>query len=390
MISSDQARALCSPWGERFEKMFAEVGPCFARSESREKAKGYVRGLMSEVKRKNGWQLAERLGMKSPLALQRLLNEASWDADEVLRVSRRLLIQAGAGDELGGVGVVDESGFVKKGEHSAGVKRQYCGRLGKVENCQVGVFLGFVSLNLQGFLDRRLYLPQEWCEDEVRCEEARIPPTVRAFKTKPELALDMLRAAWAEGVEMAWVTGDTLYGNSPGFRQGVAESGRCYVLAVTQNHKVRHRGDQRIAILLETLTPEDWTLSTRRHTEHGPLDEQWAFLRVGFADQEQWLIFRRSDHDTEAYLSNAPEDTPTNTLLTVILSRYSIERSLQEAKSELGLADYEVRYFHAWQRHVTLCLLAHSFLALCRHEQRKKNTPAVVHMSQPRGVSHAV
>ena len=328
--------------------------------------------------------------MNSPLALQRLLNKASWDADEVLRVARRLLVKAGAGDELGGMGVVDESGFVKKGRHSAGVKRQYCGRLGKVENCQVGVFLGLVSLSVQGFLDRRLYLPQAWCEDEARCEEARIPEAARDFRTKPELALDMLRAAWAEGVEMAWVTGDTLYSNSPGFRQGVAENGRYYVLAVTQNHKVRYRGDQRIATLLETLTAEDWTLNTRRPTEHGLLDEQWAFLRVGFADQEQWLIFRRSNHDTEAYLSNAPEDTPTNTLLTVILSRYSTERSLQEAKSELGLADYEVRYFHAWQRHITLCLLAHSFLALCRREQRKKNTAAAVYLSQSRKVSNAL
>ena len=168
----------------------------------------------------------------------------------------------------------------------------------------MGVFLGFVSMSVQGFLDKRLYLPQEWCEDELRCEEARIPKGARAFRTKPELALDMLKAAWAEGVAMAWVTGDTLYGNSPGFRQGVAESGRCYVLAVSQNHKVRYRGDQRIAALPKTLTAEDWTLSTLRHTEHGLLEEQWAFLRVGFANQEQWLIFRRSDHDTEEGIRN--------------------------------------------------------------------------------------
>lgn len=384
MISSEKAEALCSPWGEAFEKMFAEVESCFARSESRAKAKDYVRGLMSDVKRKNGWGLAERLGMNSPLALQRLLNEATWDADEVLRMSRQMLSGAGQGDELGGVGVVDESGFVKKGEHSAGVKRQYCGRLGKVENCQVGVFLGFVSRSVQGFLDRRLYLPREWCEDEARCEAARIPKEARAFKTKPELAGEMLKTAWAEGIEMNWVTGDTLYGNSPTFRQAVSDSGRYYVLAVTQNHKLRYRGYQRIDALLKTLTPEDWSVTTSRTGEYGPIEEQWAFLRVGFADQEQWLIFRRTEHDTEAYLSNAPADTPTNTLLTVILSRYSIERCLQEAKSELGLADYEVRYFHAWQRHITLCLLAHSFLALCRHEQRKKNAPAALHVSQPR------
>jgi len=390
MISQEKAEVLCHTWGEGFERMFGLVEGCFARSESRAKAKDYVRGLMSDVKRKNGWGLAERLGMKTPLALQRLLNEATWDADEVLQIARQLLTQAAIADELGGVGVVDESSFIKKGAHSAGVKRQYCGRLGKVENCQVGVFLGFVSMSVQGFLDRRLYLPQDWCEDEARCDAARIPKEARVFRTKPELASDMLKAAWAEGIKMSWVTGDTLYGNSPSFRQAVSDSGRHYVLAVTQNHKVRCRGRQRIDALLATLSPEDWSVTTSRAGEYGPIKEQWAFFRVGFADQEQWLVFRRTEHDTEAYLSNAPEDTSTATLLTVILSRYSIERCLQEAKSDLGLADYEVRYFHAWQRHITLCLLAHGFLALCRHEQRKKNASAALYLSQPRGVPNAV
>jgi SRSO17 transposase len=234
---------------------------------------------------------------------------------------------------------------------------------------------------VQSFLDRRLYLPQEWCEDEARCDAARIPKEARAFKTKPQLAGDMLKAAWAEGVEMNWVTGDTLYGNSPTFRQDIRESGRHYVLAVTQNHNVHCRSRQRIDALLATLSPEHWSVTTSRAGEQGLVEEQWAFLRVGFDDQEQWLIFRRAEHESEAYLSNAPENTPTNTLLSVILSRYSIERCLQEAKSELGLADYEVRYFHAWQRHMTLCLLAHSFLALCRHEQRKKNASAALRLS---------
>ena len=132
MISQEKAEALCSSWGEGFEQMFGLVEGCFARSESRAKAKSYIRGLMSDVNRKNGWQLAERLGMNSPLALQRLLNEATWDADEVLRISRQLFTRVGIApeDELGGVGVVDESSFIKKGSHSAGVKRQYCGRIG--------------------------------------------------------------------------------------------------------------------------------------------------------------------------------------------------------------------------------------------------------------------
>ena len=156
MISQEEAESLCKTWGKDFEQLFAEVEGCFARRESCTKAKAYLRGLMSEVKRKNGWQLSERLSLRSPLGLQRLLNEAKWEADEVMQVSRQLLSQVAKADEFGGVGVVDESAFVKKGKHAAGVKRQYCGGLGKVENCQVGVFLGYVSVHLQGFLDRRL------------------------------------------------------------------------------------------------------------------------------------------------------------------------------------------------------------------------------------------
>lgn len=382
MYKKAEVEALCQSWGEDFEQLFGKVEGCFARTESRLKAKAYLRGLMSDVKRKNGWQLAERLRLKSPLGLQRLLNEAKWEADEVMQVSRQLLTRAVNENEPRGIGVVDESGFVKKGKHSAGVKRQYCGRLGKVENCQVGVFLGFASLNVQGFLDRRLYLPQDWCEDELRCEAARIPEAARAFKTKPELALEMLQQAWTEGIQMDWVTGDTLYGNSPSFRQGIRDSGRHYVLAVTQNHKVSYQDQQRIDTLSQKLRSHDWTVTTERATEHGLVEEQWACLRVGFEDQQQWLIFRRTNGDIETYLSNAPETCPVETLIQVILARHAIERSLQEAKSELGLADYEVRYFHAWLRHMTLCLLAHTFLALCRQQQRQKNTLSSVRYAQ--------
>jgi SRSO17 transposase len=379
MIRKEEAEGLCKNWGEDYEQMFESVGSCFSRSESRDKAKAYLRGLMSDVKRKNGWQLSERLGMRSPLGLQRLLNEAKWDEAELMRLTRGLLIEASEDDELGAVGVVDESGFVKKGDHSAGVKRQYCGRIGKVENCQVGVFLTLVTESLQGFLDRRLYLPQDWCEDETRCEDARIPQAARSFKTKPELALEMLQEACSEGVELSWVTGDTLYGNSPSFRQGVAEQGCNYVLAIGMNHKLKYKGrQQRIDHLLKKLSPTAWSLSTTRATEQGLLKEQWACLRVDFAGQDQWLIFRRSKQGIEVYLSNAADTTDESLLIKVILARHAIEHCLQEAKSELGLADYEVRYFHAWLRHITLCFLAHCFLTLCRQKHRQKKLPTPI------------
>lgn len=191
----------------------------------------------------------------------------------------------------------------------------------------------------------------------------------------------MLEQAWAEGIEMNWVTGDTLYGNSASFRHGIRESGHHYVLAVTQNHKVSCQGWQRIDALATKLSPDDWSITTKRQGGRAHLVAQWACLRVGFDEQEQWLIFRQTQHELEAYLSNAPETSPAETLIQVILARHGTERSLQEAKSDLGLADYEVRYFHAWLRHMTLCLLAHTFLALCR-QQRKKNVPASVRYAQ--------
>lgn len=232
-------------------------------------------------------------------------------------------------------------------------------------------------MGVQGCLERRLYLPQDWCEDKARCDAARIPQAAQRFKTNPELALELLKQAWDEGIEMNWVTGDTLYGNSPSFRQGITESGRHYVLAVTQHHKLQHQGSgvKRINALFQTLVANDWSVTTKRASEHGFLEERWAFLRVSFDKQEQWLIFQ-SEHDVEAYLSNAPETSATDTLIRVILARHGIERSLQEATSDLGLADYEVRYFQAWLRHITLCLLAHTLLALCRHQQhQKRNGP---------------
>ena len=176
-------------WQGAFESYMAKFDGCFYRHEQADNTRLYVRGLLSDAKRKNGWQLAQAVGLTDPHPLERLLSEASWD-DGLLAKRLRELVMAQLGPEAG-VAIIDESSFVKKGDKSAGVQKQYCGRLGKVENCQVGVFLGYVSPRGEAFLDRQLYIPQGWFEDKERCQQAKIPEQL-AFKTKAELALELL------------------------------------------------------------------------------------------------------------------------------------------------------------------------------------------------------
>lgn len=363
---------------QSFTDFFSHFEGLFKRSESRNMARHNMRGLLADVRRKNCWQIAETMGLDDPQAMQRLLYEAKWDADAVCQRYRALVAS-----ELGyepGIGVIDESGFEKKGEQSAGVQRQWCGRLGKVENCQVGVFLGYVAPFGKAFLDRELYLPRSWCADAQRREKAQIPPSIR-FQTKPQLALRMLERAWAEGIAMQWVVADNVYGNSPDLRNAIHQSGRYYVMEIpcaNTVYRVQEADTMSVQALAESLVATDWERMAFGLGEKGLHFYDWAARRILAPTDnigEQWLLIRRSDAEkielTYA-LSNAPADTPLADLVAVALARHPIEQLLQEAKSEAGLADYEVRYWHSWYRHMTLALMAHTWLTLIRHEQREK------------------
>lgn len=369
-------------WQQSFTDFFSHFEALFKRSESRQMAGDYMRGLLADVKRKNCWQLAETMGIADPQAMQRLLYEAKWEADEVCQKYRGLVAS-----ELGykpGIGVIDESGFEKKGRQSAGVQRQWCGRLGKVENCQVGVFLGYVAPLGHAFLDRELYLPQSWCEDAERREKARIPSAVQ-FQTKPQLALRMLERVWAESIAMQWVVGDSVYGNSPDLRNAIHHSGRYYVMEIPSSNRVYRVGEDAaisVQALAESLATKDWDRMAFGLGEKGLQFYDWTAVRVTAPTDnigEQWLVIRRSVGEKLEYtyaLSNAPADTSLEDLVAVALARHPIEQLLQEAKSEAGLADYEVRYWHSWYRHITLALMAHTWLTLIRHRQREKKSLA--------------
>jgi len=255
----------------------------------------------------------------------------------------------------------------------------------------VGVFLGYVSPKGHAFLDRRLYLPKGWCEDRERLLGAKIPEAAHEFKTKPQLALELLERSWSEGIPMQWVVADTTYGNSPGLRQAIAKQGHYYVMELGARHQLLYEG-KRLSLksLAATISAEDWLLLSRLG-EQGPLTELWASRRVIMPNDdlgEQWLLIRRSLADADelsCYLCNAPADTSLSDMVSVAWARHDIEQLLKEGKHQLGMADYEVRSWqsarqrgYGWHRHMTLVMLAHSFLAFKRAQQREKKPLADV------------
>jgi SRSO17 transposase len=213
-------------WQEEFEAFHARFADLFERSESREQARKYLRGLLTEAERKNSWQVAEAVGDRTPDRMQRLLYQVPWDADAARDRLQHFVIETFGDPE--GIGVVDETGFRKYGTHSVGVARQYTGTAGKRENSQVATLLSYATKDAHVFLDRELYLPEAWARDRMRRAKARVPEEV-GFATKPEQAIAMLERAWEHGVPMRWVTGDEVYGDAPRLRETIQAHGRFYV-----------------------------------------------------------------------------------------------------------------------------------------------------------------
>lgn len=390
-------------WADEFEAFHSRFSSLFGRREVQEQALKYVQGLVSPVERKNGWQLAEAVGDKRPDATQRLLYKTKWDAEAVRDALQRFVIE-GFGD-VEGIGVVDETGFLKKGVKSAGVQRQYSGTAGKVENCQLGVFLTYATGQGHTFLDRRLYLPEAWCADRERCKEAKVPAGV-GFATKSELAAAMLRHAWRLGVPMRWVTADEVYGEARALRYAVAESGRWYVFAVGVQNSVwlvrpevgvpawtgngrkpfkervldESARPVRIPALVASWPDSRWQRLQVAAGEKGARIYDWACQRVvenqdQMPGRDSWLLVRRSltkPHECAYFLSNAPPDTALLTLAQVASTRYTIEQCFEEAKGETGLDHYQVRYWPSWYRHITLSMMAHVWLAWLRLRRNQK------------------
>jgi SRSO17 transposase len=334
----------------------------------------YVRGLLAPVERKNSWTLAERAGEGSPDGMQRLLAAADWDADAVRDDLRDYVVER-LGDP-GGVLVVDETGFLKKGSKSAGVARQYSGTAGRIENSQVGVFLAYATPVGRTFLDRELYLPAAWTDDRERCAEAGIGEQVE-FATKPELAMRMLDRALDAGVPAGWVTGDEVYGQHYRLRAHLEERGMPYVLAVPVSQRVIAQLDSKVVErradqLISTVSPQSWKKISAGNGAKGPRLYHWARAPIRPLEDTgngYWLLARRSLADpTELayYLCFGPAGTSLRELVRIAGARWAIEETFQTAKGEVGLDQYQVRRYDAWYRHITLAMLAHAFLTVTR------------------------
>jgi SRSO17 transposase len=360
------------------------LAPYFARSGSRHRAQAYLQGLLSEAERKNSWQVAEVCGESTPYGFQYLLSRADWDADAV-RDELRIYVIQHLGDP-NGVLVLDETGFLKKGEHSAGVARQYSGTAGKVENCQIGVFLGYASRLGHALLDRELYLPKAWTDEGERCRQAGIPAD-RPFATKPQLARQMLARAFAAGVPAKWVTGDSVYGDDRRLRMWLEGRPQPYVLAVSGKEYVWLGSQQRqVKTLLVSLPPEGWTRRSAGDGAKGPrwYDWRWLPLAAPLAPGwRRWLLVRRSlstSTELTAYVVFAPHATSLQEVVRVAGSRWTVESGFEEAKGEVGLDQYEVRSWTAWYRHITLAMWALALLTVMRAgtiavEALKKSLP---------------
>jgi SRSO17 transposase len=357
-------------WVKELDTLMDQIGPRFARRESRQCARDYIKGLLSPVERKNSWQLAEMIGNTTPYRLQQFLYRSPWDPD-ALRDDLRSYVVENLGSR-DGILIVDETGFLKKGRHSAGVQRQYSGTAGRVENCQLGVFLAYASSMGHALIDRALYLPTSWTDDRERCQAAGIPDTA-PFQTKPAQALAMLKRAVAADVPVAWVTADSVYGDHRPLRRWLEDQALAYVLGVSGKESLPIEGfSVRVSELLSVRVGDEWTRLSAGDGAKGPRLFDWQTVPLtdpALAGWKRWLLVRRKVDDPaelKTFLCFAPAETSLTALVEVAGSRWHIEACFEEAKGEVGLDHYEVRGWSGWYRHITLACLAHAFLSILR------------------------
>ena len=366
-------------WGGEVDGVTERISGCFYRREQREHAGRYLLGLISRVERKNGWQLAEQLGDATPVNLQHFIARSEWDA-EAVRDDLRAYVVEQLGDPEA-VLIVDETGFLKKGTKSVGVKRQYSGAAGRIENCQVGVFLAYRSAHGHAFIDRALYLPREWADDTARRREAKVPDTV-AFATKQTLAKQMIAKALAAKVPASWLTADEVYGSDYKFRRFCEDHRLNYVVAISSTtHLAVGLRRQEVRKYFKEIPADAWHRLSCGAGAKGKREYDWALLIWPHFEQEtheRGCLVRRSLDKPEEhayYFTYAPLGTSFEKIVQVAGSRWAIEECFEQAKQETGLDEYEVRSWLGWYRHITLSLLAHAALAVVRAQTSRLTAP---------------
>lgn len=362
-------------WRGELTALKARLGAVLGRRELRETGAAFIDGLLSDAERKTGWMLSEEAGHGAPYRVQSLLGRSRWDAEALRDLVRDYVFEA-LGD-ADGVLVVDETGFVKKGDHSVGVARQYSGTAGRVENAQVGVFLCYASRHGAALIDRRLYLPEAWARDEARRARAAVPPDT-IFASKIAIAREMIGTALDAGVKAGapcrFVLADALYGSDSALRRMLEEREQPYVLAIRSNHTLRFLIKQGLlqtdpAELVEDIAAQDWHALPAGEGSKGLRLYDWASIRMPWTTKQgfaRWLVFRRSRKQAGKiayYFVFAPEQTALAEMAGAAGLRWTIEEAFQRAKDDLGLDHCEARSWHGWHRHMTLVMLAAAFLA---------------------------
>ena len=405
-MTQDEVRAAA----ERLVQFHERFAPLFGKVQAQDHAYTYIKGLMVCPERKSIEPIALNVGDGQVSALQKFINIAPWGHDdvqtEVQEVFDEELVPTAADSPVGVVGVIDESGFAKKGDHSAGVGRQHNGRLGKEDNCQVGVFLVGVTPGGSALLDHQLYLPESWCEVTKACEDRRekvhIPEAV-GFQTKPQIAAGLIRQTAALGVvNLDWVVADELYGRNGEFLDELESLGQRYLVEVPVTTTVwtedpascvppyGGRGPvptkptrasvASVVEVVSSLKPEQWRTLNLGQGAKGPLCYEFAAVRVwavrhGEAGPPVWLVVRRSLESTpevKYYISDADTSTPLEILAKVACTRHKVEDFFEDAKSYLGMAQYETRSWVGWHHHMSLVAMAHLFITLTRRDLGKK------------------
>lgn len=368
-----QIDTLWQPWENAYNSFWSNFEDDFKTDKTFSRIKAYVRGLCSSVDRKNSWQLAEFIGENDPYGIQNLLYRASWDVE---KTCGKLIIAAGKyllkPDEQG-VLIVDETGFLKKGKHSAGVQRQYSGTAGRIENSQIGVFLALAGSLGRTLIDSRLYLPKEWCEDVPRREAAGIPDEI-AFQTKQQLAQSMLSKAFSLGLRPEWVLADAAYGDDSKFRTFLRENNQPYVVAISKNQRIWHQFKQvRVDKYIQMNCEGNWQTLPAGDGTKGLRLYEWFGMKLGQEAEHgmsKFLLCRKKGAgETEKlayYYCYAPSETTLDDLAQAAGKRWNIECCFETAKQEVGMDEYEVRSWQGWYRHITLSLLALLLLNIFR------------------------
>jgi SRSO17 transposase len=384
-------------WRDSLSQLHARLASSFARPEPYQRMLRFLQGIVSHVDRKNGWQLAEQAREATPYGMQRLLSQAVWDEDGVRDELRAFaLSQLGTAEAIV---AIDETSFPKRGTHSAGVKKQYCGTTGQVQNCQVGVFLSYITTRGHTLIDRELYLPQDWLDDQARCHQAGIPDSL-PFRTKPDLAIAMLERLHQAGVPLDWVVADSVYGGHLELRTWLEAHQYPYVGAVACDEPVvlaTPDGVRRVEVrdvpaLL--LTDASWQRLSMSEGTKGPRLFDWACVPLLHRGQEDgWhsLLLRRTispTPDLAYYLVFAPPATSLHAKVTALGGRWRIEEDFANGK-DLGLDHYEVRSFVGWYRHITLVMLALAFLvSLCVQQHHRTGMSSADGHMPPPAVAH--